>query len=184
MQGGLGPVPVVTSVDPPSGTEALAVEWIRVAAPGLGVMPAAVARPRGAGPSPTVVLLHGSHGFAQEYVRLAQDLAEGGVLAVAACWFRGSAQRCALRHSHRLSGGATHADCVEPRGDADAGCPGPGGTRSAGGAPPSDRALRALAWRRTDPELHAGSRQCAGRCPQLRRLSRQPFSSAQGTNPD
>jgi dipeptidyl aminopeptidase/acylaminoacyl peptidase len=54
-------------------------------------MLAAVARPRGAGPFPTVVLLHGSHGFAQEYVRLAQDLAGGGVLAVAACWFRGSA---------------------------------------------------------------------------------------------
>jgi dipeptidyl aminopeptidase/acylaminoacyl peptidase len=50
-----------------------------------------VARPRGAGPFPTVVLLHGSHGFAHEYVRLAQDLAGGGVLAVAACWFRGSA---------------------------------------------------------------------------------------------
>src|SRR5437867_11390653 len=89
MQGGLGPVPVVTSVDPPSGTEALAVEWIRVAAPGLGVMPAAVARPRGAGPFPTVILLHGSHGFAQEYVRLAQDLADGGLLAMAACWFQG-----------------------------------------------------------------------------------------------
>jgi len=91
VQGGLGPAPVVTSADPPPGTEALAVEWIRVAAPGLGVMPAAVARPRGAGPFPTVVLLHGSHGFAHEYVRLAQDLAGGGVLAVAACWFRGSA---------------------------------------------------------------------------------------------
>ncbi len=45
----------------------------------------------GAGPFPTVVLLHGSHGFAHEYVRLAQDLAGGGVLAMAACWFRGSA---------------------------------------------------------------------------------------------
>jgi dipeptidyl aminopeptidase/acylaminoacyl peptidase len=54
-------------------------------------MPAAVARPRGEGPFPTVVILHGSHGFAHEYVRLAQDLSGGGVLAVAACWFRGSA---------------------------------------------------------------------------------------------
>ena len=33
--------------------------------------------------------LHGSHGFAQEYVRLAEDLTGGGLLAVAACWFRG-----------------------------------------------------------------------------------------------
>jgi Dipeptidyl aminopeptidases/acylaminoacyl-peptidases len=83
--------PVVSSADSPPGAEALTVQWVKVAVPGLGVMPAAVARPRGAGPFPTVVLLHGSHGFAHEYVRLAQDLAEGGVLAVAACWFRGSA---------------------------------------------------------------------------------------------
>ena len=91
VQGGLGVPPVVSSADSPPGAEALTVQWVKVAVPGLGVMPAAVARPRGAGPFPTVVLLHGSHGFAHEYVRLAQDLAEGGVLAVAACWFRGSA---------------------------------------------------------------------------------------------
>jgi dipeptidyl aminopeptidase/acylaminoacyl peptidase len=91
VQGGLSVPPVVSSADSPPGAEALTVQWVKVAVPGLGVMPAAVARPRGAGPFPTVVLLHGSHGFAHEYVRLAQDLAEGGVLAVAACWFRGSA---------------------------------------------------------------------------------------------
>ena len=90
-QSDLGSQPVVSIAAAPPGTETLAVQWVKVAAPGLGVMPAAVARPRGAGPFPTVVLLHGSHGFAHEYVRLAQDLAGGGVLAVAACWFRGSA---------------------------------------------------------------------------------------------
>jgi dienelactone hydrolase len=90
-QGDLGSQPAVSIAAAPPGTETLAVQWVKVAAPGLGVMPAAVARPRGAGPFPTVVLLHGSHGFAHEYVRLAQDLAGGGVLAVAACWFRGSA---------------------------------------------------------------------------------------------
>jgi len=89
-QSDLGSQPVVSIAAAPPGTETLAVQWVKVAAPGLGVMPAAVARPRGAGPFPTVVLLHGSHGFAHEYVRLAQDLAGGGVLAVAACWFRGS----------------------------------------------------------------------------------------------
>lgn len=82
----------IVETQAPPGTEALAAQWVKVAAPSLGVMLAAVARPRGAGPFPTIVLLHGTHGFANEYVRLAQDLASGGdVLAVAACWFRGSA---------------------------------------------------------------------------------------------
>src|SRR5713101_5737284 len=88
-QGGLGTPPVVSAADAPAGTETLAVQWVKVAAPGLGVMLAAVARPRGAGPFPTVILLHGSHGFARQYVQLAQDLARGGLLAVAACWFSG-----------------------------------------------------------------------------------------------
>ena len=41
------------------------------------------------GPFPAILLLHGTHGFAHQYVRLAEDLARGGVLAVAACWFSG-----------------------------------------------------------------------------------------------
>jgi dienelactone hydrolase len=81
--------PAVSIADAPPGTETLAVPWVKVTVPGLGVMRAAVARPSGEGPFPTVLLLHGSHGFAQEYVRLAQDLARGGLLAVAACWFQG-----------------------------------------------------------------------------------------------
>lgn len=92
-QGGLGtPAGVsMSEVEAPPGTETLAVQWVKIAAPGLGLMLAAVARPSGAGPFSTIVLLHGTHGYAQEYVRLAHDLASGGVLAVAACWFRGSA---------------------------------------------------------------------------------------------
>jgi carboxymethylenebutenolidase len=83
--------PVVSPAVAPSGAEALAVQWINVTVPGLGVVLAAVARPSGSGPFSTVVILHGSHGFAHEYVRLARDLAQGGVQAIAACWFRGSA---------------------------------------------------------------------------------------------
>jgi dienelactone hydrolase len=78
----------VSIADAPSGAEAFAVPWITVGAPGLGVMPAAVARPAGAGPFPALLLLHGSHGFAHEYVRLALDLARTGLLTVAAGWFR------------------------------------------------------------------------------------------------
>ncbi len=64
------------------------VEWIRVPLASGGVLRAAVARPApGGGPFPAVLILHGRHGFAEEYVRLARDLAKSGVVAVAACWF-------------------------------------------------------------------------------------------------
>lgn len=69
--------------------EALPVQWVDIPAPGLGIMPAAVVRPPGAGPFPVVLLLHGTHGFAQQYVQLARDLARGNLIAVAAGWFAG-----------------------------------------------------------------------------------------------
>jgi carboxymethylenebutenolidase len=87
--GGLKQPPIISATNAPAGSETLAVKWIRVAVPDLGVMLAAVARPAGAGPFPVVILLHGTHGFAHQYVQLAQDLARGGLLAVAACWFSG-----------------------------------------------------------------------------------------------
>jgi dienelactone hydrolase len=81
--------PVVSVVSAPPGTETHAVQWVQVELPDGTSMLAAVARPSGPGPFPTVLLLHGSHGFAQEYVRLASELASGGLLAMAACWFQG-----------------------------------------------------------------------------------------------
>lgn len=65
------------------------VEWISITVQGQGTLKAAVVRPSGEGLFPAVILLHGTHGFAKEYVELAQDLAEGGVIAVALCWFSG-----------------------------------------------------------------------------------------------
>ena len=87
---GLKQLPIVSATDAPAGTETFAVKWIRVAVPDRGVMLAAVGRPSGAGPFPVVILLHGTHGFAPQYVQLAQDLARAGFLAVAGCWFSGS----------------------------------------------------------------------------------------------
>ena len=87
---GLKQPPIVSATDAPAGTETFAVKWIRVAVPDRGVMLAAVGRPSGAGPFPSVILLHGTHGFAPQYVQLAQDLARAGFLAVAGCWFSGS----------------------------------------------------------------------------------------------
>ncbi|HEV8285374.1 MAG TPA: alpha/beta fold hydrolase [Chitinophagaceae bacterium] len=54
-----------------------------------GVIHAAVATPKGTGPFPTVIILHGTHGFAQEYINIARYLADSGIVGIAACWFAG-----------------------------------------------------------------------------------------------
>jgi dienelactone hydrolase len=79
-----------SKAQPPSGVEAAAVNWVTITSPKLGVILAAVAKPPGPGPFTTVVILHGSHGFAREYVQLATAMADRGVQAIAACWFSGS----------------------------------------------------------------------------------------------
>jgi carboxymethylenebutenolidase len=98
-RGGLRPPPIVSVTDAPAGTETLKVQWFKVVVPDRGAMFAAVARPSGVGPFPVVLVLHGTHGFARQYVELAQDLARGGFLAVAGCWFSGAENpnRVALR---------------------------------------------------------------------------------------
>ena len=71
----------------PPGAESLGVEWRSATVPGVGTILMAVARPAGKGSFPAVVLLHGSYGFAREYVQLARELSRDGVVAVAPCWF-------------------------------------------------------------------------------------------------
>src|SRR5216110_1986301 len=83
------PAPVVTAVAAPHGSDGLAVRWVSISAPDLGTMLAAIATPAGRPPFPSVLLLHGTHGFAREYAELAVELSRGGVMAVAACWFSG-----------------------------------------------------------------------------------------------
>jgi dienelactone hydrolase len=80
---------LVSSAAAPEGGADLKVQWLKVSSPPLGDMLLAVARPEGKGPFPTLLLLHGTHGFARDYVQLAQALARNGVMAVAACWFDG-----------------------------------------------------------------------------------------------
>lgn len=81
--------PKLLPAEPPAGTERLLVKWVMAANEQEQPILMAVARPEGTGPFPVVILLHGTHGFAHEYVRLAQELAKGGLIAVAACWFSG-----------------------------------------------------------------------------------------------
>lgn len=64
------------------------VYWVQVPIEN-GLLHAAIAIPGGTGPFPALLILHGTHGFAQEYVQLARRVARQGVVGVAACWFAG-----------------------------------------------------------------------------------------------
>jgi dienelactone hydrolase len=90
----LAPISVASAeavpMEPPAAGANLGVEWMQFKVADLGVIPVAIAHPAGKGPFPTVIILHGSHGFAREYVQLAGSFAKQGVLAVAPCWFSGS----------------------------------------------------------------------------------------------
>src|SRR5262252_4170411 len=83
-------MPTLTRMAPPAGATARGMDWIRVAAPDGGVMLAAITHPTGSGRFPAMLILHGTHGFAQQYVDLAQEFARQGVVGIAACWFAGS----------------------------------------------------------------------------------------------
>jgi dienelactone hydrolase len=64
------------------------VYWIQTTVDS-GVVHAAIATPKGTGPFPAVIILHGTHGFAEEYVQLARRMAGNGIIGIAACWFAG-----------------------------------------------------------------------------------------------
>src|SRR6185295_7533599 len=81
---------VVSEGEPPPGGKVPGVTWMSVTRPNLGTLRVAVATPSGHGPFTTLIILHGSHGFAREYVQLAKAFADRGIQAIAACWFSGS----------------------------------------------------------------------------------------------
>jgi dienelactone hydrolase len=64
------------------------VSWLHVPTDS-GTIHAAIAMPTGKGPFPAVIILHGTHGFADEYVKMARQLARNGIIGIAACWFAG-----------------------------------------------------------------------------------------------
>ncbi len=64
------------------------IQWIQVKTDS-GIIHAAVAIPNGKGPFPALIILHGTHGFAEEYVQMASTVAKNGIVGIAACWFAG-----------------------------------------------------------------------------------------------
>ena len=63
---------------------------ITIEAPGGRIISGAVAWPEGQGPFPVVILLHGTSGYKQSDVLLAQDFARSGLFALTGCWFAGN----------------------------------------------------------------------------------------------
>jgi dienelactone hydrolase len=78
--------PTVAQAQAPAGAEDFGVTWRVVRSPNGSIL-LAEARPAGSGPFPAVVLLHGTHGFAREYVQLANEFTKAGLVAIATCWF-------------------------------------------------------------------------------------------------
>lgn len=76
-----GERPLVSRAEAPTGTEAMRLDWINITVPGVGTMLAAVGKPTGPGPFATVVVLHGTHGFAREYARLAKEMSAASTTA-------------------------------------------------------------------------------------------------------
>ena len=72
----------------PGRSENDTIEWIRLTTDS-GIVHAAIARPKGTGPFPAIIILHGTHGFAEEYIQLASRFSENGFVGIAACWFAG-----------------------------------------------------------------------------------------------
>lgn len=66
----------------------LDASWIEVDTAN-GPMPAAVWRPKGAGPYPVIVFLHGTGGMIEGEYTFAADLARNGYQVVVPCWWRG-----------------------------------------------------------------------------------------------
>lgn len=79
--------PLWSVVDPPPGTELFGAQWIEVPTARGARLLGAVYRPQVEESRPLVVLLHGNHGFMQQYVQLAKDLADAGFVTLAGCLF-------------------------------------------------------------------------------------------------
>ena len=89
------PAGALVPAAPPGGTEGLGAAWYTVATPEGRTLLVAVydTRPAPDQPVPAILVLHGTHGFATQYVQIAHDLSEQtGYVVAAGCWFDGVGQ--------------------------------------------------------------------------------------------
>ncbi len=87
-----GPAPRVgdgsiAALLPPAPTGGAAHRWIEVPGPDRATLRAVAIWPEGTAAVPVVLVLHGTEGFLEQDVRLAEAFAQAGFLGVAGCWF-------------------------------------------------------------------------------------------------
>jgi dienelactone hydrolase len=75
--------------DAPAGVQYEGANWIVIQAPQEKTILAVYFTPQGDGPFPVVVFLHGTVGFRETHVQLAQEFAANGFVTVAGSWFGG-----------------------------------------------------------------------------------------------
>jgi dienelactone hydrolase len=76
----------VSEITAPSGTGAAGARWVAIEGEGNRRFVTAVFKPKGAGPFPVVVALHGASGLQDRYLEVAAELANHGFLVIAGCW--------------------------------------------------------------------------------------------------
>lgn len=81
------PVTAFTRTGATVGTPATAIEWFASPAPNGREVRLALLRAQGDGPHPALLILPGSDGLTDTYVKLARDFAAQGFDVAAGCWF-------------------------------------------------------------------------------------------------
>jgi dienelactone hydrolase len=98
--------------NPPMATLPTGTRWIDIDE-GRGVhLRAAVAWPEGRDPVPVVIVLHGTEGFNEDYVHLAEAFAGRGFIGVAGCWFAGNECPDGPRFQGVAAGSVAHVDAL------------------------------------------------------------------------
>src|SRR3954466_2652385 len=67
-------------------TEFRSAQWVRIEGTNGRRFLAAIMQPKGVGPFPAVVVLHGGDGLNTSYLSLASDLVRSGFVVVTGCW--------------------------------------------------------------------------------------------------
>jgi len=92
---GSGESVVVKATTAPAGFDVTGAQWIEIDRADGRTQLAAVFRPDGAGPFPTVVFLHGSSGLGRAQLQWAPRLAAAGYLVLAGCYLAADPGRAA-----------------------------------------------------------------------------------------